>query len=102
MVLEHAKTWLKPGGAVFVIAHDKTNVDDGYGGPSSPDVCYSVDDTVAALEGLTIATALTAERSVDTESGQQTALDTLVIARRNPLAGDTNPNPRADGRTSTN
>ena len=81
-VLEQAKTWLRPEGTVFVIAHDRTNIDGGYGGPSSPDVCYTVEETVDALEGLDIATAMVAERVVTTDSGEETALDTLVIANR--------------------
>ena len=78
-VLKHSRTWLKPGGTIFVIAHDQTNVVDGCGGPPSAEVCYSVDETVAAFSGLNIETAVVAERVVDTE-GERTALDTLVIA----------------------
>jgi SAM-dependent methyltransferase len=81
-VLEHAATWLTPGGTLFVIAHDRSNVTDGYGGPPSAEVCYTVDETVTALEGLEIVTAEVAERHVDTPEGTKVALDTLVIARR--------------------
>jgi hypothetical protein len=81
-VLEHACTWLTPGGTLFVIAHDRSNVTDGYGGPPSAEVCYTVDDTVAALGGLEVNTAEVAERTVDTPDGPRTALDTLVIAQR--------------------
>lgn len=81
-VLEHARTWLAPGGTLLVVAHDRSNVTDGYGGPPSTDVCYTVDDTVAALDGLDVTTAEVAERIVDTPDGRRTALDTLVIARR--------------------
>lgn len=81
-VLEHAATWLTPGGTLFVIAHDRSNVEHGYGGPPSPEVCYSVDDTVAALDGLDITTAEVAERAVDTPDGTKIALDTLVIGQR--------------------
>ncbi len=82
IVLEHAATWLAPGGTLFVIAHDRSNVDRGHGGPPSADVCYSVDDTVAALEGLDVTTAEVAERHVETDDGTKVALDTLVIAQR--------------------
>jgi 2-polyprenyl-3-methyl-5-hydroxy-6-metoxy-1,4-benzoquinol methylase len=82
MVLEHAATWLTPGGTLFVIAHDRSNVTDGYGGPPSPDVCYTVDETVDALAGLEVVTAEVAQRHVDTPDGTKIALDTLVIARR--------------------
>ena len=81
-VLEHAATWLNPGGTLFVIAHDRSNVTDGYGGPPSPDVCYTVDETVDALAGLDVVTAEVAQRHVDTPDGTKIALDTLVIARR--------------------
>jgi len=81
-VLEHAAAWLSPGGTLFVIAHDRSNVTDGYGGPADPDVCYTVDETVAALGALDVTVAEIAERRVDTADGSKTALDTLVIARR--------------------
>jgi SAM-dependent methyltransferase len=82
VVLEHAATWLAPGGTLFVIAHDRSNVDHGYGGPPAADVCYTVDETVGALSGLDVTTAEVAERHVDTPDGPKVALDTLVIARR--------------------
>ena len=71
-----------PGGTLFVIAHDRSNVTDGYGGPPSPDVCYTVDETVDVLAGLDVVTAEVAQRHVDTPDGTKIALDTLVIARR--------------------
>ncbi|TFH19494.1 MAG: class I SAM-dependent methyltransferase [Acidimicrobiales bacterium] len=81
-VLEHTATWLTPGGTRFMIAHDRSNVTAGYGGPPSAEVCYTVEETVTALDGLEIVTAEVAERHVDTPEGTKTALDTLVIARR--------------------
>lgn len=81
-VLEHAVSWLAPGGTLFVIAHDRSNVEHGHGGPPSADVCYSVDDTVAALDGLDVVVAEVADRAVETADGTKVALDTLVIGRR--------------------
>ena len=81
-VLDHAVTWLTPGGTLFVIAHDRSNIEHGYGGPPSADVCYTVDDTVDALGSLDVHTAEVAERHVDTPDGPKVALDTLVIATR--------------------
>ena len=80
--LEHAASWLRPGGRVLVIAHDRTNIEHGYGGPPVPDRCYTVDETVEALSGLEVEVAEVAKRDVETEEGPRTALDTLVIARR--------------------
>ncbi len=81
-VIARAASWLAPGGTLFVVAHDRSNVADGYGGPPSPEVCYTVDETVGLLDGLEVEVAEVAERAVDTPDGTRTALDTLVIARR--------------------
>mgnify|MGYP001821151401 CR=1 FL=1 len=80
--LEHAAGWLRPGGRVLVVAHDRTNVEHGHGGPPTEDVCYDLDSTVEALAGLELELAEVAERQVETDDGPRTALDTLVIARR--------------------
>lgn len=77
-LLRKVHEWLQPGGAVFVVAHDKANVERGHGGPSDPDVCYTVDQTVAALDGLRVEVAELAQRPVD----GAVALDTVVLAVR--------------------
>lgn len=89
-VLEHAAGWLRPGGTVFVIAHDQSNVTAGYGGPPSEAVCYTVGECVEAFADLDVTTAEVAERRVETPDGdgegESVALDTLVIARQPPEA----------------
>jgi SAM-dependent methyltransferase len=82
VVLEHATAWLRPGGTLFIVAHDRSNVEGGQGGPSDPDVCYDVDATVEALSGLEIVSAEVVRREVETDDGPRSALDTLVMARR--------------------
>ncbi len=37
VALEHAASWLRPGGRLLVVAHDRTNIEHGYGGPSDRD-----------------------------------------------------------------
>ena len=81
-ILRNASGWLRPGGALFVIAHDKSNVADGYAGPPSAEVCYDVDETRATLTGLDIGVAGVVERPVETEDGMRVALDALVMATR--------------------
>ena len=81
-VLEHAATWLRPGGRVFVIAHDQRNVAEGHGGPPAVEVCYDADETVTALTGLTIEQAGIVERVVGDGPDAPVALDTLVLAVR--------------------
>lgn len=82
VALQHAASWLRPGGRLIVVAHDRSNVEAGHGGPQDPGVCYDLDEVRAALAGLTIETAEVAQRLVDTEDGPRTALDTLVVASR--------------------
>jgi SAM-dependent methyltransferase len=84
VILEHAAAWLRPGGTLFVVAHDRSNVERGHGGPSDPDVCYHVDATVEALPGLRIVSAEVVRRDVETDDGLRSAFDTLVMAQRPP------------------
>jgi 2-polyprenyl-3-methyl-5-hydroxy-6-metoxy-1,4-benzoquinol methylase len=81
-VLRRVAGWVRPSGTVFVIAHDRSNVADGYGGPSVEDVCYDLERTTAALEPLEIDRAEVVERRVDTPDGERVALDTLIIAHK--------------------
>lgn len=81
-ILANAPTWVRPGGTLFLVAHDKTNIGGGYGGPQDPDVCYDLDEVVAALDGFDISVAAVAERVVSTDDGERVALDTLVVATR--------------------
>lgn len=81
-ILDHAKTWLRPGATIFIIAHDESNMTNGYGGPPTAEICYTVERTVESLNGLNIDIAEVAERTVDTPDGPRTALDTLVVATR--------------------
>jgi SAM-dependent methyltransferase len=81
-VLARAATWLRPGGTILIVAHDRSNVEHGHGGPSDPDHCYEVDATVAALGGLAISSAGIVERPVESDTGSSVAFDTLVIATR--------------------
>jgi SAM-dependent methyltransferase len=81
IVLEHAAGWLRPGGTIFIVAHDRSNVEAGHGGPADPEVCYDADATVQALAGLDIVSSEVVPRRVETDDGPRTALDTLVMAR---------------------
>ena len=82
LILGHAVSWLKPGGTLLVVAHDRSNPELGHGGPSTEEVCYDVGSTVAAIADLEVETAEVVERDVETPDGIRTALDTLVVARR--------------------
>ena len=81
-VLSVASMALAPGGTLLVVGHDSRNLDEGYGGPSSPTVLYGPDVVSAALADLHIDRAETVERPVETADGTRVALDVLVRAHR--------------------
>jgi SAM-dependent methyltransferase len=73
-----------PGGVLLLVAHDSSNLEHGYGGPSDPAVLYTAADVAADLagSGLEIERAEVVERHVETPDGERTALDALLRARR--------------------
>jgi 2-polyprenyl-3-methyl-5-hydroxy-6-metoxy-1,4-benzoquinol methylase len=78
----HAKAAeaLAPGGTFLLLGHDRTNVTEGVGGPSDPDLLYTADEIAAELPGLEIQKASTVLRDVAGED--RDAIDTIVRARR--------------------
>lgn len=74
-------TWLAPGGELFLVGHDRSNIDRGVGGPQNREVLWDVDRIVSWLVGLVIVEAGVVERQVEMEDGVATAYDTLVRGR---------------------
>jgi SAM-dependent methyltransferase len=82
-ILRRAAAAVAPSGTFVLVCHDRDNLEHGYGGPQHSAVLTTPDQVVGALGGgLTVERAEVAERHVMTDDGQQTALDTVVVARR--------------------
>jgi SAM-dependent methyltransferase len=83
-ILRSVADAIGPGGTFLLVAHDRTNIERGYGGPQDPSVLYAPQDDVEDLApaGLTIERAETVKRPVQTADGERVALDALVRARR--------------------
>src|SRR4029077_8351711 len=81
-VLAGAAAALVPGGTLLVVGHDLSNLTEGVGGPTSPDVLYTPEAITAGLPGLRILRAERVRRTVERDGGQATAVDTLVRAER--------------------
>ncbi len=81
-LLDRAMQALTPGGTLLVVAHDLTNLEQGYGGPQTSSVLWSADETAEYLQGYSVEVAEVVERHVDTDDGPRVALDTLVRARK--------------------
>jgi SAM-dependent methyltransferase len=94
--LRHAATLVAPGGTLLVIAHERDNLEHGYGGP--PDAAYlpTVADVLAAIEGegLAVQHAGQVRRSVETADGPREAIDLLVRARRASGTSEADPDAR--------
>lgn len=80
-VVRTSREWLAPGGELFLIGHDVSNIEDGYGGPQVPEILWNVPDLLTWLDGLTVIEAQVVRRPVDTEEGRVFARDALVRVR---------------------
>jgi SAM-dependent methyltransferase len=80
-VVRRARDWLAPGGELFLIGHDVSNITDGWGGPQYPEVLWDVPEVLGWLDGLAIVEAEVVNRPIETDDGRKYARDTLVRAR---------------------
>ena len=83
-VLARAAAALAPGGTVLVVGFDLANLTEGTGRPRDPDVLYTPEAVRAELPGLRIVRAERIHRTVETDAGPATAVDTIVRAVREP------------------
>jgi SAM-dependent methyltransferase len=89
-VLANAAGGLAPGGLFLMVAHDRDNVEHGYGGPRDLDVLPTADLVVADLLAsptggeLEVQRAEQVQRPVATDDGERVALDCLVRVVRRP------------------
>lgn len=89
-VLARAGARVAEGGSLLVVAHDETNIAEGYGGPQDPAVLYGPREVVRALgDGFAVERAERVRRPVDSGGVVVDAVDCLVRARRTASAGPT-------------
>jgi SAM-dependent methyltransferase len=82
--ISNAVGGLDTGGRLVVVAHDESNLLNGYGGPKDPDRLTNP-DTVAKIAsdlGLTVVRAEVVQREVRTDQGIRIAQDHVVVAVR--------------------
>lgn len=80
-LIRRAITWFRPGGEVFMVGHDRSNIKHGHGGPQVPEILWDVEEIVPWLDGLDILEARVVERQVELDGGSATALDALIRGR---------------------
>ncbi len=72
---------LAPGGVLFVIAHDSTNIAEGTGGPQDPSVLYTAEDILGDLDDADVEVVRAERVARVVDAG--TAWDALVhVVRR--------------------
>jgi SAM-dependent methyltransferase len=77
-VLRSAAAAVATGGTLLVVAHDRSNLEHGHGGPQDPRVLATPEEVAGDLGGLEVERADVVER----RDGDLVALDLLVRARR--------------------
>lgn len=76
---------LAPGGMLLVLAHDRSNLDGGVGGPQDPAILPTPEEIVgdlAGIPGLLVDRSEVILRPVVTDDGERMARDCLVVAHR--------------------
>lgn len=81
-MVKRSRGWLAPGGEIFMIGHDVSNIELGHGGPQYPEILWDRHVIVDHLEGLPILESQVVRRPVETDEGTAYALDALVRARQ--------------------
>lgn len=80
-VVVRASGWLEPGGELFMIGHDRSNIEDGHGGPQVPEILWDVNEIGSWLDHMVLTEALVVRRPIETDAGTSFARDSLIRAR---------------------
>jgi SAM-dependent methyltransferase len=80
-LVRRATTWVNPGGELFMVGHDISNLDEGVGGPQVPEILWDLDLMLEWLGDLHIVEAGIAKRPVEVDADIEYARDTLIRAR---------------------
>jgi SAM-dependent methyltransferase len=70
--------WLVPEGELFMVGHDRSNIEHGVGGPQVPEILWDVDQLVGWLDAVEVVEAGVVERAVAGDGSGAHARDTLV------------------------
>ncbi len=81
-VYARAATAVAPGGTLLVVAHDRSNLVDGVGGPQDPEVLFTPAEIASDLPpAFSVMRAATMRRP---GSEAPAPIDAVLIARREP------------------
>ncbi|HEX5511689.1 MAG TPA: sucrase ferredoxin [Actinomycetales bacterium] len=80
--VRHAIEWVAPGGHLVLVAHARRNLTDGVGGPSDARLLYDPTELRAAAKDAGFEVLRCEE--VERRTGDGTAIDVVLVARRGP------------------
>jgi SAM-dependent methyltransferase len=86
-LVARAANWLEPGGELFMVGHDLSNLDEGVGGPQVPERLWDLNVMLEWIQGLRVVEAGVVERPVEVDGEVRHARDTLIRARAAEKAG---------------
>lgn len=81
-LVERAIGWLNPGGELFMVGHDLSNLDEGVGGPQVPEILWDLDLMLEWIGGLRLVEGGIVKRPVELDGDIGYARDTLIRAIR--------------------
>jgi len=80
-IVRKATTWVGPGGELFMVGHDISNLDEGVGGPQVAEILWDLDLMLEWLGDLHVVEGGIVRRPVEVDGDIEYARDTLVRAR---------------------
>jgi SAM-dependent methyltransferase len=80
-VVRRATTWVDPGGELFMVGHDISNLDEGVGGPQVAEILWDLDLMLEWLGDLHVIEGGIVKRPVEVDGDIEYARDTLIRAR---------------------
>lgn len=81
-VVKRAIDWLEPHGELFMIGHDRSNLEEGHGGPPVAEILWDVPTIGGWVDDLRLVEAGVVRRPVETPEGPVFARDALIRVRR--------------------
>lgn len=80
-IVRKTGTWLAPGGELFMIGHDLSNIDEGIGGPQVQEILWEQDLILEWLGDLRVIEGGIVRRPVEVDGDIAYARDCLIRAR---------------------
>lgn len=85
-IVRKATTWVSPGGELFMVGHDISNLDEGVGGPQVAEILWDLDLMLEWLGDLHVIEGGIVKRPVEVDGDIEYARDTLIRARASERA----------------